>query len=49
MREQAWEEMNAYGRAKAKELGITEDDVVRLVRQYRREQREKRAPAQPVK
>lgn len=35
MREQTWEELNAYGRAKAKELGITEDDVVPLVRQCR--------------
>jgi hypothetical protein len=49
MREQAWEELNAYGRARAKELGIIEEDVVPLLRQYRREEREKRASAQPVK
>ena len=49
MREQVWEELNAYGRARAKELGITEEDVVPLVRQCRREQNEKSASGQPVK
>lgn len=38
-RKRWWEEMNAYGRAKAKELGLTEDDVVRLVKEVRRERR----------
>jgi len=47
--DQAWEELDAYGRARAKELGITEQDVVPLVRQYRREEREKRASEQPAK
>ena len=28
-------EANRYGKAKAKQLGITEDDVVRLIKEYR--------------
>ena len=33
-----WDEANAYGRAKAKELGITEADVVRLIKESRVEE-----------
>lgn len=36
-----WNEVNAYGRAKAKEMGITEKDVNRLIHEYRAEQRSK--------
>lgn len=32
---------NAYGRAKAAELGITEADVIPLIHQMRKERREK--------
>jgi hypothetical protein len=35
------EELNARGRAKAAELGITEADVVPLIHQLRQERREK--------
>jgi predicted transcriptional regulator len=38
-RKKWWEEMNAYGRAKADELGLTEADVVPVVRQVRKERR----------
>jgi len=40
-RQRRWDEINAYGRAKAFEAGIAEEDVVSLVREYRREQRGK--------
>ena len=36
-RKKWWEEMNAYGRAKAENLGLTEADVVPAVRQVRKE------------
>ncbi len=38
-RKKWWEETNAYGRAKAKELGLTEADVVPLVRELRKDRR----------
>ena len=38
-RQRQWDEANEYGRAKAAELGITEDDVVRIVKEERRAQR----------
>jgi metal-responsive CopG/Arc/MetJ family transcriptional regulator len=38
-RQQRWNEINAYGRAKANELGITEADVVPLIKEFRKEQR----------
>ena len=44
-RKKWWEEMNAYGRAKAEELGLTEADVVPAVRQVRKKRRS-RPPAQ---
>jgi hypothetical protein len=34
-----WEEMNAYGRAKAEEFGLTEADVVPAVKEVRKERR----------
>jgi hypothetical protein len=37
-RQREWDEANAYGRAKAKELGITEADVVRLIKEARVEE-----------
>lgn len=42
-RERELDEINAYGRENAKDLGITsEQDMVRVVREYRREQRQKK-------
>jgi response regulator RpfG family c-di-GMP phosphodiesterase len=40
-----WARINAYGQAKAAALGITEADVPRIVKEWRREQkpRSKRA------
>jgi len=38
-----WDEMSAYGRAKAGERGLTETDVVPLVKEVRKERRERRA------
>ncbi len=38
-----WDEMNAYGRAKAGERGLTEANVVPLVKKVRKERRERRA------
>ena len=37
-RQREWDEANAYGRTKAKELGITEADVVRLIKEARVEE-----------
>jgi predicted transcriptional regulator len=39
-----WEETNAYGRARAKALGIREEDVDRVIHEYRREKRARRKP-----
>lgn len=39
-RQRRWDEVNTYGRAKAKELGITEKDVVPLIKAFRKEQRQ---------
>lgn len=41
-RERWWDEMNAYGGAKAGERGLTEADVVPLVKQVRKERRARR-------
>ncbi len=41
-REQEWNEINAYGRAKARQAAIAEADVVALVKQVRREGRNSR-------
>ncbi|MBI2426299.1 MAG: ribbon-helix-helix protein, CopG family [Candidatus Kerfeldbacteria bacterium] len=40
-RDKRWDEMNAYGRAQAKKLGITSRDVGRIIDEYRREKRSK--------
>lgn len=48
LREQTWDEINAYGRARAKDLGLTEQDVVPLIHEFRSEEREnKRAGRSP--
>jgi predicted transcriptional regulator len=41
-----WEETNTYGRGRAKELGLREEDVDRVIHKYRQEKRarQKRAP-----
>jgi metal-responsive CopG/Arc/MetJ family transcriptional regulator len=36
--EKKWERLYRYGRLKAQEKGLTEEDVERLVDEYRREQ-----------
>jgi CopG family transcriptional regulator/antitoxin EndoAI len=41
---QWWQNMNAYGRPKAEERGLTEADVVSTVREVRR----RRAPKSPT-
>ena len=42
-RQRWWDEMNAYGRATAEAAGVeTEDDVVRVIHEHRREQRRAR-------
>lgn len=43
-RKRRWDEINAYGRAKAAELGITEPDVQRIVRESRTERGKKTKP-----
>jgi predicted transcriptional regulator len=39
-----WQRLHAYGAARAKELGLTEEDVPRLIAESRREQRQKQPP-----
>ena len=41
IRAREWEEITAYGRTKARELGIREEDVDRIIHEYRAEQRQK--------
>ena len=42
--EESWREILEYGHARGRELGITtEEDVDRLIHEYRREKREKLA------
>jgi CopG family transcriptional regulator / antitoxin EndoAI len=42
-RERYWAEVHAMGRASAKAMGLrNEDDVVRMIKDWRREQREKK-------
>lgn len=44
-RQRWWAETNAYGRARAQELSIEEEDVDRLIHEARREKRRgKRSP-----
>jgi CopG family transcriptional regulator/antitoxin EndoAI len=42
-RKNQWAQMNAFGRARAHELGLSEADVERLVHEVRREQRTQKA------
>lgn len=44
-----WEEMNAYGRTKAEELGLTESDVAPLVKQVRKERRLRQGTQRPAR
>jgi len=44
-----WEDTNAYGRASAEKLGLTEADVVPLVKQVRKERRAPRNSRRPAK
>jgi predicted transcriptional regulator len=44
-----WEEMNAYGRAKAGELGLSEADVVPLAKEVRKQHRARRISRRPAK
>ena len=37
-RERDWNRANTYGRGKAKQMGITEVDVVRLIKEFRAEE-----------
>jgi predicted transcriptional regulator len=48
-RKKWWEETNAYGRAKAEELGLTEADVVPAVRQVRKERRSRQRTRPPTR
>jgi predicted transcriptional regulator len=42
-RQRWWDEMNAYGRATAAAAGVeTEDDVVRVIHEHRKERRARR-------
>ena len=41
-RQREWDEANAYGRAKAQQRGVTEADVVRLIKEFRAEVRPRR-------
>ena len=41
-RTQWWDNMNAFGRARAEEIGLTEADVVPAVKEVRRRRAEKR-------
>jgi hypothetical protein len=45
--EREFDALNAYGRAKAKELGFLEADVVAIIHQLRKEGRQKE-PKQPA-
>jgi predicted transcriptional regulator len=44
-----WDEMNSYGRAKAQELGLTEADVVPLVKQVRKDRRLRQTARRPAR
>lgn len=43
-RKQRWDEMNAFGQAKARELGLTQDDVEPAVRAVRRRHNSRAEP-----
>jgi predicted transcriptional regulator len=40
-RKRRWDEINAYGREKAAEFGLTEENVPQVVDEWRKEQRSK--------
>jgi CopG family transcriptional regulator/antitoxin EndoAI len=42
IREQRWEELQRYGALKVKELGLREEDVERLIEEYRKKQNKNR-------
>jgi metal-responsive CopG/Arc/MetJ family transcriptional regulator len=45
-RQRAWDGINAYGRARAAVLGLTQKDVVPVIKQFRKERRERgKSPA----
>ena len=44
-----WEEMNAYGRAKAGELGLSEADVVPLAKEVRKQHHARQISRRPAK
>jgi len=44
-----WEEMNTYGRARAEALGLSEADVVPLVKEIRGQHRARKSPRRPSK
>ena len=44
MRDQKWKELQRYGAAQAKKMGIkTEEDVYQLIQEFRREERAKKS------
>lgn len=47
-RQREWDEANAYGRARAKQMGITEADVVRLIQEFRAERAPRRAVGRQI-
>jgi predicted transcriptional regulator len=42
LKERRWQKLFAYGERRARELGLTEEDVPRLIAEYRRDQRQGR-------
>lgn len=45
--DQYWNQVHQVARPKAETLGITEDDVVRLIQEYRQEKRSKAVKTKP--
>jgi hypothetical protein len=41
LEEQSWQDLLAYGRERGRASGYTEEDVPRIVKEWRREQRER--------
>jgi hypothetical protein len=39
LRERRWQKIFAYGERRARELGLSEEEIPRLIAEYRREQR----------
>lgn len=48
-RKKWWEEMNTYGRARAEELGLSEADVARLVKEVRKQRDAQQSPRRRAK